>query len=113
MVREAQSQSKCRSKKVPGAGGAQAVGYIFSYSDHSPPSILMIIMMSPTPSLTLTDTETLFNECNAPQDLKSGSKRKQLTKTKSGFTWKSTRRIEGVDDEEGKAQFFFALLFER
>ncbi len=64
-------------------------------------------MTSPTPSLTLTNTETtLSNEGSAPQDLKS-------TLTKSGFTGKSTRRIAEVDDEEGKAQFFLTLLFER
>ncbi len=63
------------------------------------PSCIDVIMTSPTPtpSLTLTKNSeaTLSNEGNAPQD---------LMLTKSGAD---------VDDEEGKAQFFLTLLFER
>ncbi len=68
-------------------------------------------MTSPTPSLTHTETETFSNEGNAPQDLEPGTK--QLTRNVTTVTGTSTRRIAEVDDEDGKAQFFLALLFER
>ncbi len=74
-------------------------------------------MTSPTPSITLTksSSETLSNDDNAPQDLESGTKQKQLTSTKSNFVGKSTRKIAQLDanEDEGKAQFFLTLMYER
>ena len=70
-------------------------------------------MTSPTPSLTLTNTETLSNNDNASQDLESGIKQPTSTKTGTGKSTRSIAELDVNEEDEGNAQFFLALMYER